>query len=130
MPVMYLDRWHRWAAAALCAVSLSATAEAPLNGKEIRTLYSDTKVTAVTPRGQDYVGRYYANGTMEGSVADGKYTDKGTWEVDGDRFCRTWTEWANGSRSCFQIIALGGGEYRSVEGGGKGSSTFKAYPLD
>ena len=61
---------------------------------------------------------------MSGSVKDGEYTDSGTWKVEGNKYCRTWSNWRNGSEACYTIEALGDGEYRFNEGG-KGSTTLK-----
>lgn len=112
-------------AAALFVAAQGAHAGEQLDGAAIKKLMSGAVATGTTSRGAPYLGKYGADGTIEGSVSDGKYTDTGKWEVRDGKFCRAWSNWRNGSEACFTVEDIGDNEYRFNEGGGQGSSTLK-----
>ena len=52
------------------------------------------------------------NGTIKGSIRNGKFFDTGTWEVTEDNeYCRIWSEWRNHTRHCFYIYRLETNKY-------------------
>ena len=115
---------HLTAALVALPLLIPVAHAADMKGADIKTLLSGATGTGTTSRGSSYVGQYNADGTMSGSVADGKHTDTGTWRIVGDEYCSTWSKWRNGSEACFTVEALGDDEYRFNEGG-KGSTTLK-----
>ncbi len=38
---------------------------------------------------------------------DNEYTDKGRWWVEDGRYCRQWTKWDGGRKSCATVVMEG-----------------------
>ncbi len=47
-----------------------------------------------------------ANGRLDGKVFG--RTDKGRWQIVGDRLCVLWQHWTNGAAKCGSIVAADG----------------------
>jgi hypothetical protein len=58
-------------------------------------------------------------GMWDVSERNGQYDaaskDKGSWRIDGDKFCRKWSNWKNGSEGCWKVTSKGD-ELRFVGG--------------
>ena len=79
-----------------------------LTGDEIRALFSGNEMTATNSRGQKFTEQYKADGTFEATSTrtDGSccLTDDGKWSVEDNRFCRQYSNWRDGRKTCGRIL--------------------------
>jgi hypothetical protein len=105
-----------WAAAIVLILlwPAQASAQAKLTGAEIRKLVAGRSATWVRGDGQ-YSGTitYHRNGTItsQTKVMGAPLSLKGTWEVKGDRFCRTISLDPVPTR-CQTVVPVSAGTYR------------------
>lgn len=79
-----------------------------LNGNTLATYFSTVRTHDYTaPDDSGGQVSYFADGTAGLKTVDGR--EKGTWRLDGDRFCSTWERTGDGAEACFSI-------YRNVDG--------------
>lgn len=89
----------------------SIVAADPLSGDQVRTLVAGKTLALAAPFGSLPI-RYSAGGTMIArSTAMGLYAgvseDRGTWRIDGNRLCQTWTIWKGAKEQCFSLSRTG-----------------------
>lgn len=92
------------AALAVCFLQSPAIAET-LNAEQVRSLMINKHVTWSTPDGE-WTGssRYKSNGKSSISVTKPeKFSDRGTWKINGNVFCSKWKKLRDGKERCSTI---------------------------
>lgn len=72
-----------------------------LTGEQIKEFIGGKEVRWVGKRTVDI--KYISNGAMEGAVVGEAWTDEGVWSVEGDKVCRQWNRWLDGTKACFTM---------------------------
>lgn len=96
----------------------TSSAERKLTGAEIQELVSGVTAYGRSSQGANIMVKYAPDGTLSVSVGS-SFTDKGKWELQGDKICATWNKIRNGERACFDLIHVNGDTYRVVDPHGK-----------
>lgn len=97
-------------------------AEKKMTGAELNRLLSGGKTIGLGGPGSGYDGSLVlkADGTGEGSAKtdDGKknFILKGTWKVQGDKFCRTWAAISDGKEVCETWMMMSPGKVKVLDG--------------
>ena len=74
-----------------------------LTGKQIASAFTGKTIRWVKS-GEDAADiQYQANGNLLGFVRARGLSDKGKWWLEGNNYCRQWSQWRGGSRQCFSI---------------------------
>lgn len=80
----------------------------------------------------EYTGTHRPDGTMTGTIvwSGGGESADGTWAVEGDRYCRTWSnQWGGGALGCFRVARDGGHLRFSHESGAAGNAETYTYRI-
>jgi hypothetical protein len=106
------------------ACALPAHADTPLSGDAIRKLVSGRSASWVSAEGRSGTITYNPDGTIAAKArAMGmNFSVKGTWEVKGNRFCRT-ISMDSPPTKCQTVIPAGGKTYRFIGENGKLATT-------
>jgi hypothetical protein len=111
---------------ALAAAGLvpMAQAQAPLEGPAIRSLVSGKSASWVSAEGRSGVITYNRDGTIaaKARVMGMNFAVSGTWEVKGNRFCRT-IRMDSPPTKCQTVVPAGGKTYRFIGENGKLATT-------
>lgn len=100
------------AVVAATSAALSGTASAEqLGAAQLRVLLAGKTIALSAPFGSLPI-RYSTGGTMVAkSKAMGLFAgvseDRGTWRIQGSRFCQRWTVWNGGKEQCFSVTKNG-----------------------
>jgi len=96
-------------AAGATAQELGAMADKQLKGDAIAATLGGGTLKGVNSYGNPYRVTVRADGTLDGVAGkNDEYTDKGSWRVQGDQFCRQWQTWLDGKEDCFLAVLDGG----------------------
>lgn len=94
-------------------VSLSATAADQLNAAQLKDMFSDKTISAITADNKPQTTYFSANGKTIQKTADGK-KKQGSWRVDGKgQQCITWS---GSAEVCSTVVARGDGTYQRLVG--------------
>jgi hypothetical protein len=100
-------------AACVAFASPVCAADGAMTGQELTKLLSNGKVIVLGGPGKGYSGSLTlgSNGVGKGSATtdDGRVIElSGTWAIEGDEFCRTWTgAGSSGERVCETWVRTG-----------------------
>lgn len=72
-----------------------------LNADEVRSLVIDNTFTGYGSSGCQYFAYHWPDGSQ--TVQCGTWFDKGTWRIEGNRFCVKWRKTRNGAELCGTI---------------------------
>jgi hypothetical protein len=107
---------------------------AALTGSEIEeTLRGNTLHRTGSRAGVEWqwAGHYRADGTMTGRAwwGSGEQVAEGRWSVEGDRFCREWSNsWGGGDRGCYRLYRQGD-RLTMIKVSGSGDEEGRSYIL-
>ena len=94
-------------------VSLTATAAGPLNAAQLKDMFSDQTVSAISAENKPQTTYFSADGKTIQKTADGKKKE-GSWRVDGKGLqCITWS---GSAEVCSTVVARGDGTYQRMVG--------------
>ena len=127
-------RTRHYTVATLCGAmflgaSVAASAADMLDERGLKAVHADAEIDAETSAGRKFVAKFYSNGRMDGHIAgDATNQDTGTWKVVENKLCWKWFKWDEGQEICYRVEDLGDGEYRAVQDGAVGTTTYKVRP--
>ncbi|WP_420860303.1 hypothetical protein [Algirhabdus cladophorae] len=116
---LYLSRLFSTAAVAICMSgvvhadqakdfqsSTSVSQIAKMGAKQMAGTSIQKIFAGRTLKNPNWTWTFKKNGVQSSKANDGAWTDKGTWEVKGNEFCRQ-SEMSKGKEMCSKVYVLG-----------------------
>ena len=98
-------------AIALIGISSALADHGELTGDQIRQTLAGAKVQLINDNGVKFDMRFEADGSAK-MTGDNRFSDTGTWNIDGDRYCAQWNRFRDGEKACWTVKHLKNGDYR------------------
>ncbi len=108
------------AAIALIGVSSALADHDELTGDQIRQTIAGAKVQLTNDKGVTFEMRFEEDGSAK-MTGDNRFSDTGTWNIDGDRYCAQWKRFRKGEKACWTVKRMKGDNYR-LQGSGEAAA--------
>ena len=93
-----------------------------LTGDQIRSALAGTTLTGTGSRGGTWEATYAKDGTLSLIVVDSSWSDSGTWEVKGDRYC---SERSKRAYRCLDVYKVSDSEFHFIDDRGQTTKAFR-----
>ena len=103
-------------AIALIGISSALADHGELTGDQIRQTLAGAKVQFTNNKGVTFEMRFEEDGSAN-MTGDNRFSDTGTWKLDGDRYCAQWKRFRKGKQACWSVKHMKGDNYLYHQGG-------------
>ncbi len=95
-----------------------------LDTARLEALFSGRKISGLSPDGRKWNANFEAGGTanIDWDGPDGKGSDTGSWQIQGNANCVTWQTLTEGEENCMTVYKVDEGQYNLFNDNGSMNS--------